>query len=55
MNEDIITYNNDSQPHGYILLYKHSGNINYRGTYKNGKELGYTEWYHNKQTTYNIR
>jgi antitoxin component YwqK of YwqJK toxin-antitoxin module len=55
MNKDIITYNNNGQPHGYIILYYQNGNINYRGTYKNGKEIGYEEWYYKKQTNFYIR
>jgi hypothetical protein len=27
----------------------------YRGTYKNGKEIGYEEWYYKKQTNFYIR
>jgi antitoxin component YwqK of YwqJK toxin-antitoxin module len=54
MKKEIITYNNNGQLHGYIIVYGDSGNINYRGKYKNNRWDKYLELHETKQTQYHI-
>jgi hypothetical protein len=42
MGEIIITKNSKKQRHGYTQFYLHEI-LWYRGSYKNGKVIGYTE------------
>ena len=43
MKEDIHNYNDKGELHGYQQGHDHLDNLWYRGCYKNGNEIGYTE------------
>ena len=55
MKKEIINKNDKFQLHGYQEWYSVNNRIRFRGCYKNGKRIGYTEWHHNKETGYHIK
>lgn len=53
-NINIITYDKNFKLNGYCIVYVYK-DINFRGTYKNNKPIGYIENHrYNKETTYHI-
>jgi antitoxin component YwqK of YwqJK toxin-antitoxin module len=45
-NEEIISFNDKGQRHGYWEVYWSNGKLWYKCFYQNDKQVGYEEWYH---------
>jgi hypothetical protein len=57
MDKDIRNTNSKRQYHGYHEWYNSSGELAYRGNYKNNIDIGYQEYHLKsiKQTHFHIR
>jgi len=57
MKKDIRNYNNKGQLHDYVELYwdELGKQLLLRCNMKNGKNMGYEEWYGGKKTNFYIR
>jgi hypothetical protein len=53
MKETTYNVNNKGEFHGRVFIY-HLFELYYRGNYKNGNLVGYSESHGNKGTRYNI-
>lgn len=53
MKETTYNLNNKGEFHGYVFIY-HLCELYYRGNYKNGNLIGYSESHGSKGTRYNI-
>lgn len=45
MNKNITQYDDKGREHGYCEIYRPGGGLAYKTTYRNGKEVGYEEYY----------
>ncbi len=55
MNKNIRTYNTKGEYHGYQEWYWKSDVLIFRGNWKNGNAVGYSDWHNIKETLYHIR
>jgi len=58
MKQDIITRNtrnSKGQYHGYQEWYNLIDVLRFRGNWKNGSRIGYSDWHNTKETLYHIR
>jgi hypothetical protein len=55
ITQNIAPKNDKGEFHGYHEWYNIDGRLSFRCIYKNGLEVGYSEWHNTKKTLFYIR